>query len=136
MIYGDPEAFPEYAARLRRIAANDPRIRFCGAFPNEKISDIFSTLDVLVVPSIWYENTPLVIYSAQACRCPVIASNLGVCGGGVHEENGLLFEPGNPADLARAAPARGDRALRELGSGQDNRSRSRHTFNQNVYESS
>jgi glycosyltransferase involved in cell wall biosynthesis len=50
-------------------------------------------LDVLVVPSIWYENTPLVIYSAQAAGCPVIASNLGgIAEVKHHEDNGLLFK--------------------------------------------
>ena len=112
-IYGNAEEFPNYTSRLREIAGSDSRIRFCGTFPDERISDIFATLDVLVVPSIWYENTPLVIYSAQACRCPVITSNLGGLAEVVtHEENGLLFEPGNATDLGRAMQRlAGDRAL-------------------------
>lgn len=102
-IYGNPNQFPEYTARLRQTAANDPRIAFCGTFPNGHIGDIVSSLDVLVVPSIWHENTPLVIYSAQACGCPVIASNLGGTSEAVaHEENGLLFEAGNVNELAQA----------------------------------
>lgn len=102
-VYGNPNEFPEYAARLRQIAADDRRVAFCGTFPNSDIGDVFSSLDVLVAPSIWYENTPLVIYSAQACGCPVIASNLGGMSEAVaHEENGLLFEAGNASELARA----------------------------------
>lgn len=102
-VYGNYNEFPEYTSRLRRIAANDPRIAFCGTFPNAHIGEIFSSLDVLVVPSIWYENTPLVIYSAQACGCPVIASNLGGTSEAIaHEENGLLFEAGNVNELAQA----------------------------------
>jgi glycosyltransferase involved in cell wall biosynthesis len=100
-IYGKTEEFPEYVRELRGIAADDGRIQFCGTFPNEKIGEVFAGLDVLVVPSIWYENTPLVIYSAQAAGCPVIASNLGGMSEVVHhEENGLLFEPGDVAGLA------------------------------------
>lgn len=112
-IYGDLHTFPDYAARLRRIAADDPRIAFCGSFPNARIGEVFSTLDVLAVPSIWYENTPLVIYSAQTCGCPVIASNLGGMSEAVaHEENGLLFEAGNAGALAQAiGRLAGDRAL-------------------------
>lgn len=102
-VYGSTNEFPDYAAKLRRIAAGDPRITFRGTFPNSDIGRIFSSLDVLVVPSIWYENTPLVIYSAQACGCPVAASNLGGMSEAVaHEENGLLFEAGNPNALAQA----------------------------------
>jgi glycosyltransferase involved in cell wall biosynthesis len=70
-------------------------------------------LDVLVVPSIWYENSPLVIYSAQAAGCPVIASNLGGMAEVVeHEKNGLLFEAGDVAGLSSAIERLvGDRQL-------------------------
>ncbi|MBD2177247.1 glycosyltransferase family 4 protein [Pseudanabaena sp. FACHB-1998] len=100
-IYGNLGDFPEYVAKLYKIASNDPRINFCGTFPNPEIGKILSEIDVLVVPSIWYENTPLVIYSAQAAGCPVIATNLGGMSEVVqHEINGLLFEKGNIRELA------------------------------------
>src|SRR6185369_6110645 len=93
--------FPEYVDSLKRKAADDPRVSFCGTFPNDRIGEIIADIDVLVVPSIWYENTPLVIYSAQAAGCPVIASNLGGMSEVVHHgENGLLFEPGDVSGLA------------------------------------
>jgi glycosyltransferase involved in cell wall biosynthesis len=57
------------------IIPND-NIKFCGTFPNKDIFTIFETIDVLIVPSVWFENTPLVIYSAQASNCPVIGSDL------------------------------------------------------------
>ncbi len=102
-IYGRTDEFPEYSAELMRIASDDSRIVFCGTFPNTQIGDIFSGIDVLVVPSIWYENTPLVIYSAFAAGCPVIASNLGGMSEVVHHgKNGLLFESGNVSELAKA----------------------------------
>ena len=55
---------------------------------------------LLVVPSIWQENAPLVIQEAFLAKTPVIASRIG----GIPElvqdhRNGLLFEPGNPLDL-------------------------------------
>lgn len=99
-IYGKEDEFPEYVSELKGIASDDVRIEFCGTFPNAKIGEVFAGLDVLVVPSIWYENTPLVIYSAQAAGCPVIASNLGGMSEVVHHgENGLLFEPGDVSGL-------------------------------------
>lgn len=102
-IYGRSDQYPDYFEKLRILADADPRIAFCGTFPNEDIGKIFAELDVLVVPSIWYENTPLVIYSAQAAACPVIASNLGGMAEVVeHEENGLLFEAGDIDGLACA----------------------------------
>lgn len=102
-IYGRVDLHPQYIEKLRRLADADQRIHFCGTFPNEQISKIFAKLDVLVVPSIWYENTPLVMYSAQAAGCPVIASNLGGMAEMIeHERNGLLFEAGDVAGLAAA----------------------------------
>jgi glycosyltransferase involved in cell wall biosynthesis len=100
-IYGRTDEFPQYVEKLKALAEGDSRIQFCGTFPNAEIGRIFSELDVLIVPSIWYENTPLVIYSAQGAKCPVIASNLGGMSEVIqHGINGLLFEPGHAAGLA------------------------------------
>ena len=101
-IYGNPTDFPDYAAALKRQADPNPAIEFCGVFPNASIAQVLDDLDVLVVPSLWYENTPLVLYSAQARRCPVLASHFPGISDVIEDEvNGLLFEPGNAADLAR-----------------------------------
>jgi glycosyltransferase involved in cell wall biosynthesis len=100
-LYGKLDDFPNYVEQLKEAVGADRRVRFSGSFPNQNIGEVFSDLDVLVVPSIWYENTPLVIYSAQAAGCPVIASNLGGMAEVVqHENNGLLFEAGDASDLA------------------------------------
>ncbi|MBX9958598.1 MAG: glycosyltransferase family 4 protein [Burkholderiaceae bacterium] len=102
-IYGRMDLDPRYSERLLKLAAGDDRITFCGTFPNDQIGHIFSELDVLVVPSIWYENTPLVMYSAQAAGCPIIATNLGGMSEVVkHEVNGLLFEREDVAGLGAA----------------------------------
>ena len=58
-------------------------------------------LDVIVVPSIWFENRPTVIMEAFANGVPVIAANMGGMAEMVeHGVDGLLFEPGNAHDLA------------------------------------
>ena len=58
-------------------------------------------LDVVVVPSINYENSPNVILQAFVYRTPVVVSNLGGMAELVeHEKNGLLFNPGDASDLA------------------------------------
>lgn len=100
-IIGDVGAEPEYFRKLHSLAADDARIRFAGRVPNERIAERLRRVDVQVVPSIWYENAPLTIYSAQAAGVPVVASNLGgmseLIADGV---NGLLFAPGDAGDLA------------------------------------
>jgi len=60
-------------------------------------------LDVVVVPSLWYENSPNVILEAFAHRTPVIVSDLGGMAELVEEGvNGLCFPPGEAASLATA----------------------------------
>jgi glycosyltransferase involved in cell wall biosynthesis len=102
-VYGRTDEFPDYSRRLRRLADGDERIEFCGTFPPARLGDTIASLDVLVVPSVWYENTPLVAYSAQAAACPIVASNVpGLAEVVQHNENGLLFEPGDSRGLAAA----------------------------------
>jgi glycosyltransferase involved in cell wall biosynthesis len=101
-IYGELSAFPDYADRLRRLAARDRRVRFEGFYENrEKLSQAIADTDAVVLPSLWYENSPNVILDAFSHRVPVIASNLGGQSELVqHGINGLLFTRNDPANLA------------------------------------
>lgn len=55
----------------------------------------------LVLPSLWYENFPRTLVEAFACGLPVIAGRLGAMAELIDDgRTGLLFEPGNAADLA------------------------------------
>jgi glycosyltransferase involved in cell wall biosynthesis len=102
-VFGNTTEYPDYFQKLCDLAEDDPRISFMGTFPNEKIGDVLTDIDILVVPSIWYENTPLVVYSAQASGCPVIGTNVGGISEAIQdEENGLLFERGSAKALAHA----------------------------------
>ena len=87
---------------MRKVVGNDDQIAFVGTFSNEQVLKVHSELDVLVVPSLWHENSPNVILEAFAAGTPVIASNQGGLAELVkHEVNGLLFRTGDAADLAR-----------------------------------
>jgi glycosyltransferase involved in cell wall biosynthesis len=100
-IYGSPGHFPEYDAVLQSLAKGLENVSFRGRFPNEQLAQVFAGLDVLVMPALWYENSPLVVLSSFACKTPVVASNVGSLADLVkHRENGLLFKMGNPDDLA------------------------------------
>jgi glycosyltransferase involved in cell wall biosynthesis len=99
IIHGDLTWFPAYARRLRRLARN-PRIRFAGPFDHARIAEIFANLDALIVPSLWYENSPLTIHEAFLAQTPVIASNLGGMAELLSPGGGLTFIPADPASLA------------------------------------
>lgn len=100
-IHGSLESFPDYAHGLEARSRN-PRTRFHGRYENGKVGEVLAGLDLLVVPSLWYENSPLTIHEAYIAGLPVVASDLGGMAEFVHEgKNGLLFRPGDADDLAR-----------------------------------
>ncbi len=87
---------------LKEMAKNSPfEIEFCGEYVNTDLGkEVFSQVDCIVVPSIWAENSPLVIHEAQACKIPVITADFGGMKEYVtHLENGLLFEHRNIQSL-------------------------------------
>lgn len=102
-VYGSSVDFPDYARQLRSLAGTANPVEFKGTFPNSEIGAVLAGLDVLVVPSLWYENTPLVLHSAAAGKRPVVASDLpGLAEVVTHEVNGLLFENGIASALTRS----------------------------------
>ena len=77
------------------------RVYFMGGFHNRDIDKVLDQIDVLVVPSIWYENSPLVIQEAFLAGIPVIASNIGGMAELVKDGvNGFTFKVGDIDDLA------------------------------------
>ncbi len=105
LIYGKMRAYVGYEGYLRELKAlakKDRRIRFMGEFEPEKVGAVFAGIDILVVPSLWQENAPLVIQEAHAAGVPVIASAIG----GIPEFvesgiNGSLFPAGDSQALLR-----------------------------------
>lgn len=101
-IYGNLCDFPDYAHRLQHMSAGCDGIEFMGTFPNTEIAQVLSEADALVVPSVWYENTPLVVHSALAARRPVIASDFpGITEVVENGVNGLTFAPRDADALAQ-----------------------------------
>ena len=85
---------------FRELSHEDNRIVFHGFVNNSDILDYYKMTNVLVIPSICYDNSPLVIYESFSTGTPVIGSNIG----GIPElvmdgYNGLLFEAGNVDSL-------------------------------------
>lgn len=96
----DTEALQRIAASLRSDVA--ARVEWLPEYKNEEIvRDVFDRCDAIVVPSVWVENSPLVIHEAQQARVPVVTANAGGMAEYVHHEvNGLLFEHRSVAALA------------------------------------
>jgi glycosyltransferase involved in cell wall biosynthesis/MoaA/NifB/PqqE/SkfB family radical SAM enzyme len=97
----DTSALQSLAVRLANGAST--RIEWRSEYRNQDIvREVFDHVDVLVVPSIWVENSPLVIHEAQQAGVPVVTANVGGMAELVrHEVNGLLFEFRDHESLAR-----------------------------------
>ncbi len=101
-VHGVESRSSGYASRLSGRMKSS-RVQRHGPYDHECVGEVLSGLDVLVVPSVWWENAPLVILEAFAAGVPVVASNLGGMRELVrHGENGLLFEVGDSDALAEA----------------------------------
>lgn len=72
-----------------------------GAYAPERVGELMAAVDWVVVPSIWWENSPLVIQEAFANRRPVICSDIGGMAEKVTDGvDGLHFRVGDPQSLA------------------------------------
>lgn len=100
-IYGRENGQSTKALKLLASSSKN-KIEFAGEYINHNLAnDVFSNVDCIVVPSIWGENSPLVIHEAQSCKVPVITAKFGGMKEYVqHNVNGLLFEHRNTNSLA------------------------------------
>ncbi|MCX8043092.1 MAG: glycosyltransferase family 4 protein [Desulfobacterota bacterium] len=97
-IYGTGR--PHVVENLRSRCHNN-NVRFFGMLPEDEKQRVFGESDALIVPSLCYENLPLVVLEAFAARVPVIASNHGGLAEIVHDGiNGCTFTAGDPQSLA------------------------------------
>jgi glycosyltransferase involved in cell wall biosynthesis len=98
-IVGDGPLRAEVEAFVRREGLTE--VELPGRRPREEVFRLMQEARVLVFPSEWYEGFGMTIAEAFACGLPVIASRLGAMAEIVDDgRTGLLFEPGNPQDLA------------------------------------
>ncbi len=102
-IHGDdrnqPEAFrEELAARLARAPQN---VRLHGPYDNARVDALMRGMDAIVMPSVWWENAPVVIEEALRNRVPVLCSDIGGMAEAVREGlDGFHFSVGSGTELA------------------------------------
>jgi len=94
----EDESYKKYLAALD----GSGRVDFRGAFENGRIDDILQGIDVLVVPSLWHENYPLVVREALACGVGLMASDTPALREAAAEAPGtVFFDPRDEGDLYR-----------------------------------
>ncbi len=97
-IYG---RIPEQMMGELKQRITNHAIHLMGELREENKREAFSKIDVLIVPSLCYENCPLTINEAFLAGIPVITTNIGGMAELVKEgENGFVFPVGNSEKLA------------------------------------
>jgi glycosyltransferase involved in cell wall biosynthesis len=91
---------PEYVRGLEQ-RADELGVELGGALSREDVAIELSKTDLLVMPSVWYENSPLVILEALAARTPLLVSDIGGMAELVEEgASGFRFAVGDAQALA------------------------------------
>ena len=93
---------PAFSDRLTELLdATAPTVRMYGAYEPEDLGALMGDVDWVVVPSIWWENSPLVIQEAFQHGRPVICSDIGGMAEKVDDGvSGLHFRAASATDLA------------------------------------
>jgi glycosyltransferase involved in cell wall biosynthesis len=127
-VAGDGPVLPSMIARAPK------NVSFEGRLAYDQLLSFYRKARMLVVPSVWFEPFGMVAADAMALGLPVVASRIGGLPDVVDEGvTGLLFEPGNAAELAQqicriwADPELGARL------GQSGRTKAAHRYSQEAY---
>ena len=97
---------------LARELGLDARVEFTGVLASAAVAGHFRAAGVAVFPFTGTEGLGLVVAEAQACGCPVIASDIPAMADLIEPEvSGLITPAGNPERLARAV----ERVLQDAG---------------------
>lgn len=98
--------------RVEAAAAGYDDVHVHGFVPEETLNELYRQAHCTIVPSTWYDNSPMVIYEAYSHATPVLGADIGGIPELIDEgETGYTFEPGSPTAMLRAI----DRARSSVG---------------------
>lgn len=105
VIYGPTDQDPAYMEELK-AKSSGTQIEFRGVFESKDMVNILRDMDTLVIPSRWYENSPLVLLNALATHTPALVSDVrGMTEFVEAGVNGEIFDRGSAEDLYRKLSA-------------------------------
>jgi glycosyltransferase involved in cell wall biosynthesis len=102
-LHGSSFGSPISEAHFRQNTAHPiPGVVLHGRYDNSQIGTILASLDAVIAPSRWFENSPLTIQEAQIAGVPVITADVGGMAELVHDGvDGRLFRCNDADDLRR-----------------------------------
>ena len=109
LVYGLPGPDRDFQGQLERQMAQDERISFKGAYSHNHIADVLARMDVLIIPSLWRENSPLILHEALRAGIRVLVPRPSAMTAFV---GGHFFRFNNRRDLTRQ--------MHRLAAGRDN----------------
>lgn len=93
-----PEFQADFLARLPKLGRN---VRYHGAYDQRRVDELMRRSDLVLLPSIWWENSPVVIQEALRNRRPVVCSDIGGMAEKVRDGiDGFHFPAGDSLALA------------------------------------
>ncbi len=93
----------DFVARFNETFRREGFASYAGPYDNADVRKLMMACDYILVPSTWWENSPVVIQEAYAAGRPVICTGIGGMAEKVPNRlSGLHFRLGDAADLARA----------------------------------
>jgi glycosyltransferase involved in cell wall biosynthesis len=102
-LIGQPQSFID---RFEALVQKLDFLSYAGPYDNAQVGRLMAAADYVVVPSIWWENSPLVIQEAYAIGRPVICTGIGGMAEKVRDGvSGLHFRLGDEGDLVRVFTA-------------------------------
>lgn len=113
VLIGDGPERDRLEALATELGVRD-RLHFLGARAHDEMPSLLRSAEVAVFPSLM-EATSVAALECMACGVPVAASRVGGLPEIVDTSVGALFEPADPADLAREVSGLLERDLAALG---------------------
>ncbi|MGO4706853.1 glycosyltransferase [Microvirga sp. 2MCAF38] len=102
-IHGDNKHFRDtsFGERIETLFHEQSDVvRRMGPYRNEDVINLMQACDVIVVPSIWWENSPVVIQEARIAGRPLICSDLGGMAEKIDRSVDYLFLARSPGALS------------------------------------
>lgn len=104
----------DFTGRFNDAVSKGANVSWAGPYDNSNVGRLMADCDYLLIPSRWWENSPVVIQEAFAAGLPVICSGIGGMAEKVKDGiSGLHFRVNDPVDLARVILAGANAALHE-----------------------
>jgi len=90
---------PEFQQKIEELRApliKQGVVQWVGPYQPHELRSRMAGVDWVVVPSIWWENSPMVIQEAKVCGRPLLVSSIGGMAEKIqHNVDGMTISAGN-----------------------------------------